>query len=135
MTKESLEVSFPGGKQVDAKIGDFVIRTDQSVKAGGKAAAPEPFDLFLASIATCAGIFALSFCQSRNIDSQGLGLRMECERDSAKKLITHMRFHLVLPPGFPEKYRNGIEKAIGLCAVKRHIADVEFPVFETVFEN
>lgn len=135
MTKETVEISFPGGKQVDARIGDFVIRTDQSVKAGDKASAPEPFDLFLASIATCAGIFALSFCQSRNIDSQGLGLRMECVKDATQKLYSQIRFHLTLPPGFPDKYRNGIEKAMGLCTVKRHIADAELPIFEVVFEN
>ena len=132
---ETLDVSFPGGKQVDAKIGDFVIRTDQSAKTGGEASAPEPFDLFLASIATCAGIFALGFCQSRNIDSQGLGLRMECVKDPAQKLYGQMRFHLTLPPRFPDKYRSGIEKAIGLCTVKRHIAAAELPVFEVVFEN
>lgn len=135
MTKETLEVSFPGGKRVNARIGDFLVCTDQSVKAGGEASAPEPFNLFLASIATCAGVFALSFCQSRNIDSQGLGLRMECESDSGKKLFTRIRFHLILPAGFPDKYRSGIEKAIDLCAVKRHIADPELPAFETVFEN
>lgn len=135
MTKEILDVSFPGGKKVNAKIGDFLICTDQSVKRGGEASAPEPFDLFLASIATCAGIFALGFCQSRHIDSTGLGLRMECDQDPVKKLFTHLRFHLVLPPGFPDKYRPGIEKAIGLCAVKRHITDTELPAFDVVFEN
>lgn len=135
MTTETLEVSFPGGKRVDARIGGFVIRTDQSVRAGGEASAPEPFDLFLASIATCAGIFALSFCQSRHIDSEGLGVRMECEWDSARKLYAQMRFHIRLPPAFPDKYRTGIEKAIGLCTVKRHIADAELPAFGVVFEN
>jgi len=135
MTTQTLEVSFPGGKRVDARIGDLVIHTDQSVKAGGEASAPEPFDLFLASIATCAGVFALGFCQSRNIDSTGLGLRMELEYDPAKKLFARMRFHLKLPKGFPDKYRGGIEKSIGLCAVKRHIVDPELPAFDVVFEN
>ena len=134
-TKETLEVSFPGGKRVDTQVGDFTIRTDQALKAGGEASAPEPFALFLASIATCAGVFALGFCQSRDIDSQGLALRMECDYDEAKKLFTHFRFHLALPTGFPDRYRGAIEKAIGRCAVKRHIDDSQWPVFDVVFEN
>ena len=47
----SLRVSFPGGKRVDAEWGSRVIRTDQSVAHGGNGTAPEPFDLFLASLA------------------------------------------------------------------------------------
>ena len=38
-----IEVSFPGNKRVDAKIGDVIIKTDQAVKNGGDATAPEPF--------------------------------------------------------------------------------------------
>jgi ribosomal protein S12 methylthiotransferase accessory factor len=118
---ETVDISFPGGKRIDAKIGDFVIHTDQSEKYGGSASAPEPFDLFLASIATCAGIFAWNFCQSRNLSTEGIALSMECERDEQKKLFTEMKLYLTVPDGFPEKYRSGIIRAIGLCAVKRHL--------------
>ena len=135
MNMETVDIGFPGGKRIDAKIGDFTIQTDQSVKAGGEASAPEPFDLFLASIASCAGIFALGFCQSRNLSTEGLSLRMECEKDPAKKLFAQMRFHLTLPEGFPDKHRGSIERAIGMCTVKRHITDAELPAFEVVFEN
>lgn len=120
---EKIEVSFPGGKRIDAKIGNFTIHTDQSIKYGGAASAPEPFDLFLASIASCAGIFAWNFCQSRNLSTTGIGLSMECVRDEKKKLISEMKIQLKLPEGFPEKYRDGIIRAMGLCAVKRHILD------------
>ncbi len=128
MSDLPIEVHFPGGKCVDAKIGDFHIQTDQSVKAGGQASAPEPFDLFLASIATCAGIFALNFCHSRNLPTEGMSLNMHLERDTKKRLIGKMRLDLTLPDGFPEKYRDSIVKAMGLCTVKRHMMDA--PEFE-----
>jgi len=51
-----LVISFPGGKRVDAQVGDFTLRTDQPKDHGGDGSAPEPFALFLASIGTCAGI-------------------------------------------------------------------------------
>ncbi len=129
MTTKYIEVHFPGGKCVDAKVGNFHIQTDQSVKAGGQASAPEPFDLFLASIATCAGIFAVNFCESRHIDTSGMELRMESDWDKKKHLITCMRLILSLPQGFPEKYRGSIVKAMGLCTVKRHMLDApEFDI-------
>jgi ribosomal protein S12 methylthiotransferase accessory factor len=124
----AIQVSFPGGKKVNAKIGDFNISTDQSVKAGGEASAPEPFDLFLASIATCAGIFAVGFCQSRDLSTEGMTLSMDWERDEAKKLITRMVLHLHLPSGFPEKYRSGVIRAMEQCTVKKHLLNA--PAFE-----
>ena len=51
-------ITLGENKRVDAHVGDFLIKTDQSVKMGGDGSAPEPFTLFLASIGTCAGILA-----------------------------------------------------------------------------
>ncbi len=120
---ETVEVGFPGGKCIDAKIGGFTIRTDQSEKYGGSASAPEPFALFLASIATCAGIYAWNFCQSRDLSTVGIALRMDCVSDKKKKMFTQIKLYLTLPVGFPAKYQSGILRAMELCAVKRHILD------------
>jgi putative redox protein len=49
-----MKVDFPGGARVAAHFGDFTINTNQPVKAGGDGSAPAPFELFLASLATCA---------------------------------------------------------------------------------
>ena len=84
MKRSLVEVSFPDGKRIDAKIGKFIINTDQAVANGGDESAPEPFQLFLASIATCAGIYALSFCQGRKISVDGMSLSMECDWDEDK---------------------------------------------------
>ncbi len=118
---ERLEVVFPGGKRVDVRIGDFVIETDQGVKAGGQASAPEPCALFLASIAACAGIYALGFCQSRNLATDGLGLSMDWSRDAKEPAKAAATLSLRLPDGFPEQYREGILSAMDLCAVKKTI--------------
>jgi ribosomal protein S12 methylthiotransferase accessory factor len=120
---ERLEVTFPGGKRVDIDVGGFRVSTDQSIKAGGDACAPEPFALFLASMAGCAGIYALNFCQTRKIATEGLGLSMAWERDPAHPPQATVRFQLRLPSGFPDKYRDGIVRAMDLCAVKKHIQD------------
>ena len=126
---ESIAVSFTGGKRIQAKVGDYSIQTDQPVKYGGEASAPAPFDLFLASLATCAGIYAWNFCESRKLSTQGIDLRMDCESDKKKKMVVKVSFRLTLPEGFPEKYRSGIVRAMELCAVKRHMQEApEFSI-------
>ncbi|WP_316364799.1 OsmC family protein [Candidatus Thiodiazotropha sp. CDECU1] len=126
---QSIQVSFAGGKRIQAKVGDYTIDTDQPVKYGGDASAPAPFDLFLASLATCAGIYAWNFCDSRKLSTEGMDLHMDCVSDEKKKMILKIIFRLTLPDGFPEKYRSGIIKTMELCAVKRHMQETpEFSV-------
>ena len=68
----ALEVSFSGGKKVDANFKGFTIKTDQSEKDGGEGSAPTPSFLFFASLGTCAGLYALNFCEKRKIDTTQL---------------------------------------------------------------
>lgn len=116
-----MTVSFPGGKKVDAHYNGFTIRTDQSPRGGGEGSAPQPFDLFLASIATCAGIYVKGFCDTRELDSSGLSLSMEIIPDPAAHRIGALQLTVHLPKGFPEKYREAIIRSAELCAVKQHL--------------
>lgn len=116
-----MKVYFPGGKRVYADYGGFTVETDQPARAGGDDSAPTPFGLFLASIGTCAGIFALGFMQQRGIDPAGSSIRMTPQYDSNDGLITRIDLDLTLPQEFPEKYEAAIINAMNLCTVKKHL--------------
>lgn len=124
----TMTVSFPGGKRVDAHYGGFTIRTDQSPKGGGEGSAPQPFDLFLASIATCAGIYVKGYCDTRGIPTADLGLELHIERDHEQHRVGKLVLEIKLPEGFPEKHKDAVIRAADLCAVKKHI--LEPPAFE-----
>ena len=64
---ELIVVTLPGGRRVDAQVGTHTIHTDQPRDNGGEDLAPAPFDVFLASIGACAGIFVQGFCAKRDI--------------------------------------------------------------------
>jgi ribosomal protein S12 methylthiotransferase accessory factor len=121
-------VRFPGGKRVDAEYDGFVVRTDQPPPGGGEGSAPQPFDLFLASIATCAGIYVKGYCDTRSIATDGLGLVMHVEREPGKARVARLVLEITLPPGFPETHREAVVRAADLCAVKKHILNP--PAFE-----
>jgi putative redox protein len=116
-----MDVYFPGGKRVFADYKGFTIETDQPATGGGDGSAPAPFDLFLASIGTCAGIYALGFMQQRGIDAEGARLTMRTQVDPERGMIGKVDLELTLPPGFPEKYRAAVVNAMNLCAVKKHL--------------
>ena len=112
---KDIEVSFPGGMRVDAQIGAFVVRTDQPVDHGGDGTAVTPFDLFLASLASCAGFYILAFCQARHLPMDGLRLRQRVLIDPGTTLPSRICLELELPASFPEKYRNAIVRAAYLA--------------------
>lgn len=123
-----ISVTFPGGKRVDAEYKGFTIKTDQPLYAGGEGSAPAPFDLFLASIATCAGIYVVGFCERRGIPTENASLVMKTERSPETKMIIKISLEIKLPDGFPEKYKGAIIKAVNSCSVKAHME--KSPSFE-----
>jgi putative redox protein len=116
-----IEVRFPGNLKVEATVRDFTLLTDQSEKSGGDNSGPSPFELFTSSIATCAGYFAVKFCRTRNIDTDGMSLKMSYDWDKDLKRYPKMSVSLQLPENFPDKYRSAIVKAMEQCVVKQHI--------------
>ncbi len=117
-----IEISFPGGKRVDAAFGSHVVHTDQPVALGGAGAAPAPFDLFLASLATCAGIYVLGFCQARGIATEGIRLVQHDQTDPVTHRLERVDLEIVLPATFPEKYRDSVIRAAEGCKVKKVLA-------------
>ncbi len=117
-----MEIVFPGGKRVNAIYEDFTILTDQSVRGGGDGSAPEPFDLFLASMGTCAGIYVLSFCQHHDLPAEGIKLIQIAERNPETKMVDRVNIDIRIPADFPQKYRKALIRSAEQCAVKKQIA-------------
>lgn len=123
-----LEVRLEGNKKITAYYKGHIIRTDQPEKAGGDNSAPAPFDLFLASLGTCAGIYVKSFCDQRNIPSEDITIIQSVEYNRETRLPGKISLNIKLPADFPEKYKSAVMNAADLCAVKKTM--VSPPEFE-----
>ncbi|MDD9301007.1 MAG: OsmC family protein [Desulfobacter sp.] len=128
---DSFKVSFPGNKRVDVKFKNFLIQTDQETQNGGEEAAPEPFTLFLAGLGACAGLYAKTFCETRNISTQGMGLTLNPQIKEGQKLMEKIEITLHVNPDFPEKYIKAVIKAMNACSVKNQI-NPELPIYSRV---
>jgi ribosomal protein S12 methylthiotransferase accessory factor len=123
-----MEITFDGGKVISANFNGHTVRTDQPLRGGGTNTAPAPFELFLASIGTCAGIYIKSFCDQREIPADGIKLLQKVEMDPVKRIPSKISLEIKLPADFPEKYRVAVINAAENCLVKKTISDP--PVFE-----
>ena len=130
-----LMVTLPGGRRVDAQVGRHTIHTDQPTSNGGEDAAPAPFDVFLASMGACAGIFVQGFCAKRGIPYQNIRI-LEQPRFGADGTLSAVDFDIQLPPAFPEKYREALVRVVEQCSVKRAIqAQPSFQVHTSLGEQ
>ncbi|MDH3997916.1 MAG: OsmC family protein [Desulfuromonadales bacterium] len=118
-----MEITFPGGVRVNAQYNGFEVATDQPPKNGGDESAPSPFDLFLVSLGTCAGFFALRFCQQRELSTEGMRLTLDIDKNAETKRLDRVAIKLHLPPEFPAKYHKAIIRATDQCAVKKALLD------------
>ncbi len=110
-------VDFPGGSRVDAHFGKFTVPTDQPPMAS----APSPFEVFLSSIATCAGIYVLGFCQQRGLPTEGIHIVQQIRSTRETGMVDEIDIEIHVPPTFPAKYYDSLVRSAELCKVKKHL--------------
>jgi ribosomal protein S12 methylthiotransferase accessory factor len=121
MADESrIVVTLPGKRRIDAQVRSHVVRTDQPRTNGGEDTAPSPFELFLAAIGTCAGIFVQGFCAKRELSTEGIRI-VEIPHLDASGTLVGVDLEIQVPPSFPEKYRDALVRVADQCSVKRAI--------------
>jgi ribosomal protein S12 methylthiotransferase accessory factor len=110
-----MEIVFPDGDRVDALSNGNVIRTEQD------GSGPAPFELFLASIGTCAGIYVSRFCRQRGISTADIRILQKMRVNPATRMVDGIDLDIVLPDDFPEQYKDAVVRSAQLCAVKKHL--------------
>jgi len=113
-------IDFPGGARVDAHFSNFAVMTDQP-SPGNPGSAPSPFEYFLASIGTCAGIYVLGFCQQRGLPTAGMRITQRVYGDPSTGLPAQIDLEIQAPAGFPEKFLPSLIRSAELCKVKKTI--------------
>ncbi|HSL42997.1 MAG TPA: OsmC family protein [Anaerolineales bacterium] len=123
-------IDFPGGAKVAAHFDSFTVQTDQPPHGGGEGSAPMPFDLFLSSIGTCAGIYVLGFCRKRNIPLEGIRIIERVHHNDATGMVDKIDLEIQVPPSFPKEYYSALVRSAELCKVKKTLEQP--PQFEIV---
>ena len=122
-------IDFPSEAKVDAHFGPYTIPTDQPPPSG-EASAPTPFEIFLASLGTCAGIYVLGFCRKRGISTEGMRIIQRIHSNPTTGMADKIDLEIQVPSSFPKEYYNALIHSAELCKVKKTIEQP--PQFEIV---
>lgn len=63
----------------------------------------------------------LTFCQQRQLSTQGLRLIQLAEVDASTHLVTRVTLEIQLPRDFPEKYREAVTRAAEQCKISKQL--------------
>lgn len=124
-----VDVNFGEGKKISASFNGFTVDSDQAIASGGGATVPEPFDYFDTALALCAGHYIKSFCDGRDISTEGIEISQDSTKSEDDKYKRHYTLTVKLPESFPDKYKRAVQMAASNCSVKKVVmAAPEFTI-------
>ena len=112
-----MDIILGSDERIEARFDGLTVTTAQD------GSAPAPFDLFLASMATCAAFYVSRFCSQRGIPTEGIRVTQTAHRDPETRMVKRIDIELGLPDSFPEKYHKAAIRAAEQCTVKKHLAE------------
>jgi putative redox protein len=104
---------------------------DQPENNGGSDAGMTPPELFLASIATCAGYYAIQYLKARNLPQDGLSVRVSAEKAMQPARLGAIRIEMEAPGADDERQHAGLVRAIEKCLIHNtllHTPTIEIAV-------
>lgn len=95
---------------------------DQPPENGGTDQGLTPPELLLASLATCAGFYAVQYLRTRSLNSSGLSVRVTAEKSSTRPVHLEKFVVLVDAPFVCEEHYQGLLRSVEACLIERTLA-------------
>ena len=113
------KVTWNNGVQFDVEARGHHMICDQPIEGGGDDAGLTPPELMLASLATCAGYYAVHYLKVRNLSMEGLAVRVEAEKAMQPARLGSFRIILDAPSAVTDKDREGVRRSAEKCLILR----------------
>lgn len=118
-----LTVNYLGNVQFEAEARGHKIICDQPEASQGDDEGMTPPELMLASLATCAGFYAVQYLKARNLQSEGLKVKVTAEKiksspETGPARLTSFHVEVDVPGLEGERHFEGVRRAIEKCLIK-----------------
>ena len=90
---------------------------DRPKDAGGTDMGPTPGELFIASLGTCIGVYALAHCRRHNIPFEGMSVELAWERGTNPDRIAKITAQLQMPQPISEADEKALLRVAHHCSV------------------
>ncbi len=113
-----LTVNYLGDVQFEAEARGHKIVCDQPLDNGGADEGMTPPEFLLASLATCAGFYAVQYLNVRKLPSEGLKVKITAEKVLNPARLDQFVLTIETPAELSEKDAEGVRRSAEKCLVK-----------------
>lgn len=125
-------VRFLDGVRFEVESRGHKLICDQPAENGGADAGMTPPELLLASLATCAGFYAIQYLKARKLPELGLNVNVTAEKAKQPPRLGLFRIEVESPAAEDEKHREGLRRAVEKCLI--HHTLMHPPVIEIAIQ-
>jgi putative redox protein len=125
-------VRFLDGVSFEVESRGHKLICDQPADNGGADSGMTPPELLLASLATCAGFYAVQYLKARKLPEQGLNVKVTAEKAMQPPRLGSFRIEVESPAADDEKHREGLRRAVEKCLI--HHTLLHPPVIEIAIQ-
>jgi putative redox protein len=116
VTSRSVQAAWePGPLRCEVEAGGFALSVDEPETAGGTALAPQPTDLFLASVASCFTLALVHTARRHGLELTSV--RVHVVGDYVGRRFGAVRLVIDVPGPGPEELTRLVEAAERVCYV------------------
>jgi len=116
-----MEVHLQQGFLFQAICGGHKVLTDQPEKEGGTDQAMTPAEVFIASLGTCIGVYAVRFCRRHDLPTEGLKVSLDWTVVKDPWRIGAIKAEIHYPHDISETERKGLLRMAEACFVQETI--------------
>jgi putative redox protein len=116
-----MEVDLQQGFLFKAVCGGQEVFTDQRAAEGGTDKAMTPAELFVASLGTCIGVYAVRFCKRHNLPTEGMKVFLDWTVVKDPWRIGSIKTELHYPHPIAEEMKKGMLRMAEACFVHETI--------------
>ena len=111
-------VDHLGAVQFEIRARQHVIISDQPAENAGYDEGMTPPELFLASLASCAGFYAAQYLRKFKLATEGTRVRLIADKvkDPVPR-IDNLHIEIETPVDLAEQHRAGVERAVHHCLI------------------
>lgn len=93
------------------------ILCDQPESNGGADTGMTPPELMLASLATCAGFYAVQYLKTRGLESGGVEVKVTAEKLKPPARLGNFKIRVESPAELTEEHREGLMRSVHACLI------------------
>ncbi len=131
-------VKYLNGFQFEVEARGHRLLCDQPREAGGDDTGITPPEFMLASLAACAGYYAVQYLKFRSLPTDGLTVRVEAEKAQQPARIGSFRILLDAPAITDPRHVEGLYRAAEKCLIHKtllHAPSVAIEVLQSRSEQ